>query len=71
MTEKITDTDEIEELAYKILGEEGSWMRLGELMGEFRVHDTDAPVLIVSEALTESDRITESDGYWRIDQRPK
>ena len=71
MTEKITDTTEIEELAYQIIAEEGRGMRLGELMGAFRVHDTDAPVLKFWQALNESDRIVESGSYWRIDQRPK
>ena len=71
MTEKITDTDEIEELAYQIITEEGRGMRLGELMGEFRVHDTDAPVLKFQEALTDSERIIESGGYWRIDHAHK
>ena len=66
MTEKITDTDEIEELAYQIISEEGE-VRLGELMSEFRVHDTDAPVLKFWQALNESNRLTESGGYWHID----
>lgn len=36
-----------------------------------KITDTDVPVLKFWEALNESDRIIESDGYWRIDQRPK
>lgn len=67
MTETIDDKDEIADLAYQILEEEGE-ITMNELMTEFRVHDTDAQVTAFWEALNEDSRIEkvgESES-WRI-----